>query len=147
MKLNFKLPSTIGQDRTLDDFKGKYLVLYFYPKDNTSGCTLEALDFSKLYNEFKNLDCEIVGISKDSVRTHNNFKQKESIPYELLSDVDRSVHEEYKVLKPSKMYGKDVIKTIRSTFIFDKDSNLIKEYRDIKVDGHAKEVLEFIKSL
>lgn len=131
---------------SLEDYKGKFLVLYFYPKDNTSGCTKEANDFSRLYDDFMKLDTEIVGISKDSISSHNKFIEKENIPYELLSDKDRIVHENFEVLKPSKMYGKDVIKTIRSTFIFDKDSNLIKEYRDVKVDGHAEEVLEFIKN-
>lgn len=146
MNTNFKLESTRGTDVSLEDYKGKFLVLYFYPKDNTSGCTKEANDFSRLYDDFMKLDTEIVGISKDSISSHNKFIEKENIPYELLSDKDRIVHENFEVLKPSKMYGKDVIKTIRSTFIFDKDSNLIKEYRDVKVDGHAEEVLEFIKN-
>ncbi|WP_138158987.1 peroxiredoxin [Peptoniphilus catoniae] len=147
MKTDFKLQSTDGTEKTLESYKGKYLVLYFYPKDNTSVCTIEANGFADLYDEFKNLDAEIVGISKDTIGSHIKFKEKQNLPFELLSDPEREVHENYEVLKPAKMYGKDVIKTIRSTFVFDKDSNLIKEFR--KVDGktHPKEVLEYLKSL
>ena len=127
MNYDFKMESTNGEILSLDDFKGKYLVLYFYPKDNTSGCTTEALEFSELYDEFKALDVEVVGVSRDSIRTHNNFKDKHSIPFMLLSDPEREVFERLGLLKPKKMYGKDVIGTMRSTFIFDKDSNMIKE--------------------
>ncbi|RVU55189.1 peroxiredoxin [Anaerosphaera multitolerans] len=147
LNTNFNLPSTSGKNVSLDDYKGKYLVLYFYPKDNTSGCTLEANQFSENYSEFKKAGAEIVGISKDSIASHNRFKEKENIPFELLSDTEREVHNNFEVLKPAKMYGKDVIKTVRSTFIFDKEGNLIKEYRDVKARDHALEVLEFIKSL
>lgn len=147
LNTNFKLESTIGREVELSDFKGEYLVLYFYPKDNTSGCTIEANNFSTNYDKFKSLGCEVVGISKDTIKTHLKFKEKENIPYQLLADPTREVHREYEVLKPAKMYGKDVIKTIRSTFIFDKDNKLIKEYRDVKVDGHVEEVLSFIESL
>ncbi|WP_036729727.1 peroxiredoxin [Peptoniphilus mikwangii] len=147
MNTNFELSSTSGKIVSLKDYYGKYLVLYFYPKDNTSGCTLEANEFSIYYEEFKKLDCEIVGISKDTVKSHERFKEKENIPYELLADPDRTVHAQFSVLKNAKMYGKDVIKTIRSTFIFDKEGNLIKEYRDVKAQGHAAEVLEYINAL
>ncbi|SHG92697.1 peroxiredoxin Q/BCP [Anaerosphaera aminiphila DSM 21120] len=147
MEKNFNLDSTSGKVVSLDDFKGKYLVLYFYPRDNTSGCTLEANQFSENYDDFKKLECEVLGISKDSIKSHLKFKEKENIPFDLLSDSDKIVHENYGVLKPAKMYGKDVIKTIRSTFVFDKEGNLIKEYRDVKAKDHALEVLEYIKSL
>lgn len=144
---NFSLASTSGKTVSLDDFKGKYLVLYFYPRDNTSGCTLEANQFSENYDDFKKLECEVLGVSKDSIKSHLKFKEKENIPFDLLSDPDKIAHEDYGVLKPAKMYGKDVIKTIRSTFVFDKEGNLIKEYRDVKAKDHALEVLEYIKSL
>nr|WP_083529009.1 peroxiredoxin [Anaerosphaera aminiphila] len=147
LEKNFNLDSTSGKVVSLDDFKGKYLVLYFYPRDNTSGCTLEANQFSENYDDFKKLECEVLGISKDSIKSHLKFKEKENIPFDLLSDSDKIVHENYGVLKPAKMYGKDVIKTIRSTFVFDKEGNLIKEYRDVKAKDHALEVLEYIKSL
>lgn len=147
LKTDFQLESTSGKVVTLNDYKGEYLVLYFYPKDNTKGCTVEANQFSVLYDKFKASGAEVVGISKDTVKSHLRFKEKENIPFELLADPDRIVHKQYEVLKPAKMYGKDVIKTIRSTFVFDRDGNLIKEYRDVKADGHAEEVLEYINSL
>lgn len=147
MNTNFQLESTKGKTVSLEDFKGKYLVLYFYPRDNTKGCTLEANEFSEKYLEFEKLNVEVVGISKDTVKSHLRFKEKENIPFDLLADPDREVHRQYNVLKAAKMYGKDVIKTIRSTFVFDKDGNLIKEFRDVKPSNHAEEVLEYIKSL
>ena len=142
LNTDFKLESTEEKEKTLSDYNGKYLVLYFYPRDNTKGCTIEANEFSENYEKFKNLDAEIVGISKDTVRSHLRFKEKEKLPFELLADPERVVHKQYDVLKAAKMYGKDVIKTIRSTFVFDKDGNLIKEFRDVKSSGHAEEVLE-----
>lgn len=147
LNTDFKLESTEEKEKTLSDYNGKYLVLYFYPRDNTKGCTIEANEFSENYEKFKNLDAEIVGISKDTVRSHLRFKEKEKLPFELLADPERVVHKQYDVLKAAKMYGKDVIKTIRSTFVFDKDGNLIKVFRDVKSSGHAEEVLEYIKSL
>lgn len=147
MKTEFTLKSTEVEERNFSDYKGKYLVLYFYPRDNTKGCTIEANNFSNLYEEFKRFDVEVVGISKDSIKSHMKFKEKENIPYELLSDPEREVHANYEVLKKAKMYGKEVIKTLRSTFVFDKDLNLIKEYRDVKASENPQEVLDFIKSL
>ena len=147
MKTEFTLKSTEVEERNFNDYKGKYLVLYFYPRDNTKGCTIEANNFSNLYEEFKKLDAEVVGISKDSIKSHMKFKEKENIPYELLSDPEREVHANYEVLKNAKMYGKEVTKTLRSTFVFDKDLNLIKEYRDVKASENPQEVLDFIKSL
>lgn len=147
LNTNFQLESTNGKIVSLEDFKGKYLVLYFYPRDNTKGCTIEANEFSEKYLEFEKLDAKVVGISKDTIKSHLRFKEKENIPFDLLADPERVVHKQYEVLKAAKMYGKDVIKTIRSTFVFDKDGNLIKEFRDVKPSNHAEEVLEYIKSL
>ncbi|MDO5027993.1 MAG: peroxiredoxin [Bacillota bacterium] len=147
MDYNFKLSSNKRDDLSLESFKGQKLVLYFYPKDNTSGCTTEALEFTELYDKFKALNTEVVGVSRDSAKSHDNFSKKHNIPFELLVDKDRQLADQYGILKPGKMYGKDVIRTIRSTFVFDEDSNLIKEFRDVKPLGHAQEVLDFIKSL
>ncbi len=147
MNYDFKLNSNKREGVTLEDFKGKKLVLYFYPKDNTSGCTLEAQEFAEHYEEIKALGAEVVGLSKDTVRTHENFAKKYELPFELLSDPDRVVLEQYDLIKLKKMYGKEVRGTVRSTFIFDENSNLIKEFRDVKAAGHAEEVLEYLKGL
>ena len=143
--MDFKLDSTNGE-LSLKDFEGKILVLYFYPKDNTSGCTVEAEGFRDLYDEFNKLGAEIVGISKDTVKSHIKFKEKLNLPFELLADPEREVHKEFDVLKAGKMYGKDVIRTIRSTFIFDKEGKLVKEFRDVKAKTHPEEVLEYLKN-
>lgn len=143
--MDFKLDSTKGE-LSLKDFEGKALVLYFYPKDNTSGCTVEAEGFRDLYDEFKKLGAEVVGISKDTVKSHIKFKEKLNLPFELLADPEREVHREFDVLKAGKMYGKDVIRTIRSTFIFDKEGKLVKEFRDVKAKTHPEEVLEYLKN-
>ncbi|MDK8277115.1 peroxiredoxin [Peptoniphilus duerdenii] len=143
--MDFKLDSTKGE-LSLKDFEGKPLVLYFYPKDNTSGCTVEAEGFRDLYDEFKKLGAEVVGISKDTVKSHIKFKEKLNLPFELLADPEREVHREFDVLKAGKMYGKDVIRTIRSTFIFDKEGKLVKEFRDVKAKTHPEEVLEYLKN-
>lgn len=147
MNYDFKLNSNKREGVTLEDFKGKKLVLYFYPKDNTSGCTLEAQEFAEHYEEIKALGAEVVGLSKDTVRTHENFAKKYELPFELLSDPDRVVQEQYDLIKLKKMYGKEVRGTVRFTFIFDENSNLIKEFRDVKAAGHAEEVLEYLKGL
>lgn len=147
MEYNFNLNSNLRENVSLENFKGKKLVLYFYPKDNTSGCTTEAIEFSELIQEFEKLNTVVVGISRDSVKTHQNFINKHDLKIELLSDPNREINKQYDVLKNKKMYGKDVIGTVRSTFIFDEDSNLIKEFRNVKAKGHAEEVLEFIKGL
>ena len=143
--MDFKLDSTKGE-LSLKDFEGKTLVLYFYPKDNTSGCTVEAEGFRDLYDEFKKLGAEVVGISKDTVKSHIKFKEKLNLPFELLADPEREVHRKFDVLKAGKMYGKDVIRTIRSTFIFDKEGKLVKEFRDVKAKTHPEEVLEYLKN-
>lgn len=143
--MDFKLDSTKGE-LSLKDFEGKTLVLYFYPKDNTSGCTVEAEGFRDLYDEFKKLGAEVVGISKDTVKSHIKFKEKLNLPFELLADPEREVLREFDVLKAGKMYGKDVIRTIRSTFIFDKEGKLVKEFRDVKAKTHPEEVLEYLKN-
>lgn len=147
MDYNFNLNSSQRDEVSLDNYKEKKLVLYFYPKNNTPGCTMEAIEFGELYEEFKKLGAEVVGISRDGVKSHQNFTKKHELPFELLSDKDREISGQYGLLTSTKMYGKDAIKTERATFIFDEDSNMIKEFKDVKPAGHAQEVLDYLKSL
>lgn len=144
-KYNFTLKETDGEDISLEDFKGKNVVLYFYPKDNTSGCTTEAVEFRDLHDEFKKLDTVILGISRDSLKSHAKFREKQDLPFLLLSDEDEEVHKLFDVMKPKKMYGREYIGVERSTFVFNKEGELVKEYRNIRAKGHAAKVLEFIK--
>ena len=145
MDYNFNVKTNKSDSLTLDDFKGKLLVLYFYPKDNTPGCSIQAADFSDMYDEFKSLGAEILGVSKDSKSSHDKFTEKFNIPYELVVDDEKKLLEQYGVLEDGTMFGKPVKKTIRSTFLFDEEGNLIKEWRKVQAKGHAEEVLEFIK--
>ena len=131
----------------LGTFKGKKLILFFYPKANSSGCTNEVLAFKELYEEFRKLGVAVIGISKDSVKAQNNFKLKYDLPFQLVSDVEANVCESYQVLKEKSMYGKKYIGIERSTFIMDEDLNIIKEYRNVKVKGHANDVLEFLSQM
>lgn len=142
---NFSLESCDGKVKNLEDYKGKTLVLYFYPKDSTKGCTIEAMEFSDLKEDFDKLGAVVVGISKDKISSHKKFIEKDNLKVELLSDPERKVAREFKVLKAGKMCGKDVIKTIRSTFIFNKEGKLVKEFRDVKPEGHAMDVLNYLK--
>lgn len=144
---NFKLKETDGKEILLDDYKGKNVVVYFYPKDNTPGWKNEAIGFKDLYDQFKDLDVEILGISRDSLSSHTKFRDKLELPFLLLSDDEGEVHRLFDVVQPKKLYGKEYIGVERSTFIFDKKGDLVKEYRNTKVKGHAEEVLEFIKKL
>ncbi|WP_026476163.1 thioredoxin-dependent thiol peroxidase [Alkaliphilus transvaalensis] len=142
---NFTLASTNGENISLSDFKDKNdVVLFFYPKDHTPGCTNEASEFRDYFKEFNAKGYTLLGISKDSLKSHIKFKEKLNLPFELLSDEERVVHELYGVLKPKKMFGKDVIGTVRSTFIIDKNGKLVKEFRNVKTTGHAEEILQFL---
>lgn len=138
---------TQGNIVNLEDFKGEKLVLFFYPKANSSGCTNEVLAFKELYDEFRKLGVAVLGISKDSVKAQKNFKEKYDLPFELLSDVEAKVCESYQVLKEKSMYGKKYIGIERSTFVIDENLNIIKEYRNVKVKGHAEDVLEFLSQM
>ncbi|SHH86492.1 thioredoxin-dependent thiol peroxidase [Sporanaerobacter acetigenes] len=142
---DFTLKETDGKNISLSDFKGKNIVLYFYPKDNTSGCTAEAREFRDLYDEFEKLDTVILGISRDSLKSHAKFRGKENLPFLLLSDEDKKVHELFNVMKLKKMYGKEYMGVERSTFIFNKGGELVKKFRNVKAKGHAEKVLEYIK--
>lgn len=145
--VDFSLPATGGQTFTLSGARGKHLVIYFYPKDNTPGCATEAQQFRDLYAKFQKASCEVVGISRDSIKSHENFKDKFSLPFALLSDADERICNLFGVIRMKNMYGKRVRGIERSTFVFDKEGALRHEWRGLKADGHAQEVLDFINSL
>jgi len=142
----FTLNDAQEQPHSLDDYKKNVVVLYFYPKDLTPGCTVEAIDFSKLKSEFKKHNAIILGISKDDCKSHQKFIDKEQLTITLLSDPDHKVQEKYGVWKELQFMGRKYMGTERSTFII-KDNKIIKEYRKVKVKDHAKEVLDEVKKL
>lgn len=144
---DFELKTTGEKTFHLSEQLGKNIVIYFYPKDNTPGCTDESLQFRDLYTEFQNVNCIIVGISRDSIKSHENFKEKLLLPFDLLSDADESVCELYGVIKMKNMYGKQVRGIERSTFAIDTNGIIRKEWRGVKVPNHAEEVLSFIREL
>jgi len=144
---DFTLPATGGTEFSLSAARGKSLVIYFYPKDNTPGCTAESQAFRDLYPKFRKANCEIVGISRDSIKSHENFKAKYSLPFALLSDADEQVCTQFDVIKLKKLYGKEVRGIERSTFVLDGSGVLRHEWRKVKVPDHAAEVLDFVKSL
>lgn len=143
----FQLPATGGGTFKLSAYRGKTLVLYFYPKDATPGCTSQGLQFRDAHAAFRSAGAEIVGVSRDSLKSHENFKSKFSFPFELLSDTEEVACNLFEVIKMKNMYGKQVRGVERSTFVIDADGKLVKEWRKVKVDGHAQEVLDFINSL
>lgn len=144
---NFSLPASNGNTVSLEDFKGKNVIVYFYPKDNTPGCTTEACSFRDSFEEFQSSETIILGISKDSIKKHNGFIEKHNLPFLLLSDEDGKVCEDYGVWQLKKMMGKEYMGIVRSTFLIDKVGNLVKEWRAVKVNGHIEEVLEFVKEM
>ena len=144
---DFSLPATGGGVFQLAKEREKSLVLYFYPKDNTPGCTIEGQQFGALHKEFRKAGAEIYGISRDSLRSHENFKAKMTFPFELLSDEDEKVCQQFGVIKMKNMYGKQVRGIERSTFVLDAARVIRREWRGVKVPGHAKEVLDFVKTL
>ena len=144
---DFTLPATGEQDISLSDFKGKNVVIYFYPKDSTPGCTTEGQDFRDHINTFRRRKTVILGISRDSIKSHENFKAKQDFPFELLSDTDEKACRLFDVIKEKNMYGRKVMGIERSTFLIDGDGKLRKEWRKVKVKGHVDEVLEAITEL
>lgn len=144
---DFTLPATDGATFQLHAARGKSLVIFFYPKDNTPGCTTESQQFRDLYAEFKQANCEVVGISRDSLKSHENFKVKFSLPYALLSDSEEKVCEQFGVMKLKNMYGKQARGIERSTFVLDAAGIICKEWRGLKADGHAQQVLDFVRTL
>jgi len=141
---NFKLESTSGKFFDLKKNKSKYLVLYFYPKDDTPGCTIETNDFNKLLPKFKKMDCEIIGISKDSLNSHYKFKKKYNIKFDLLADEDKKTIKDFKTWGKKKFMGREFMGLIRSTFVI-KNQKIIGEWRSVKVKDHALEVLNFVR--
>jgi peroxiredoxin Q/BCP len=144
---NFELPATSDQTVRLSALKGKNVVIYFYPKDSTPGCTLEGQDFRDNHRKFARAKTVVFGVSRDSLRSHNNFKAKQEFPFELLSDEDETLCKLFDVIKLKNMYGKKVRGIERSTFLIDAKGVLRQEWRKIKVAGHAEEVLEAAKAL
>lgn len=144
---NFKLPATGDKQIGLSDLKGQYVVLYFYPKDSTPGCTREGQDFRDIMSKFKRQEAVILGVSRDSIKSHENFRGKQGFKFDLLSDADEVLCGIFDVIKEKNMYGKKVMGIERSTFLIGPDGKLLKEWRKVKVDGHAEEVLETLKAI
>ena len=140
------MPSTGNKTFKLSQHLQQTLIIYFYPKDATPGCTTQGQQFRDHYDEFKALNVEIVGISRDTLRSHENFKAKYQFPFELLADTEEIACKIFDVIKMKKMYGKEVRGIERSTFIINPQGNIIKEWRGVKVDGHIAEILEFLKN-
>ena len=145
--LNFILPSTSKKNFVLKDTVGKYVVLYFYPKDDTPGCTIETNEFNKLLSKFKKLECEVFGISKDSLKSHDKFKDKYKIKFDLLSDEELKVLKKYKVWKKKKFMGREFMGVIRTTYLLDKKGQILKIWNNVKAKDHAEEVLETLKNI
>lgn len=144
---DFQLPATSGKTFQLSDYRGKNLIIYFYPKDSTPGCTTQGMQFRDAYAELQSNNTEVFGISRDSLKSHENFKAKFSFPFELLADTEELACAQFSVMIMKNMYGKQVRGVERSTFIVDKNGTLIKEWRGVKVEGHIAEVMAFIKTL
>ena len=144
---DFKADATGDQTIRLKDLRGKHVVIYFYPKDSTPGCTTEGRDFSALHARFKRAGAVILGVSRDSIASHEKFKAKQGFPFELLSDPDEVLCKKFDVIHEKTLYGRKFMGIVRSTFLIDKDGKLRQEWRKVKVKGHAEEVLEAVKSL
>ncbi|HEV7814567.1 MAG TPA: peroxiredoxin [Janthinobacterium sp.] len=141
---DFSAPMTSGHTFQLSGRPAAYTILFFYPKDNTPGCTTENIAFRDLYPQFQQAGADIYGISRDSLRSHEGFKAKLGLPFELISDTDEAVCLQFNVMKMKQMYGKTVRGVERSTFVIDAEGKLVKEWRGVKVAGHVDEVLEFV---
>ena len=144
---DFTLPATGEKDISLSDLQGKNVVIYFYPKDSTPGCTREGQDFRDNIRKFRSRKTIVLGVSRDSVKSHENFKEKQEFPFDLLSDKDEKLCKQFDVIKEKNMYGKKHMGIERSTFLIDAKGVLLQEWRKVKVDGHVNEVLDAIKNL
>ena len=142
--IDFKFEATSGLNGQLSDYRGQYVVLYFYPKDNTPGCTTESKDFTTLHDQFTKKNTIVFGISKDSLKSHENFKAKFQMPFELIADADKTICEQFEVLKEKSMFGKKYMGIERSTFLINPQGEIEHEWRKVKVSGHAQAVLEKI---
>ena len=143
---DFNFQATSGITGKMSDYRGKWLILYFYPRDATPGCTTEGQDFRDQYEEFKKLNAEVFGISRDSMKSHEKFKANQTFPFELISDPDEELCQLFNVMKIKNMYGKQVRGIERSTFVIDPEGKIQKEWRKVKVSNHVKEVLERLKA-
>lgn len=141
------LTSSSGERVKLSDYRGRYVVLYFYPKDNTPTCTTEACDFRDAYHSFQELNAVIVGVSVNNLKEHRKFIEKYDLPFELLVDEEHRLSEQFGVWQLKKMYGKEYMGIVRSTFVLDPEGILIKEWRKVTVKGHVQEALDYIRSL
>ena len=144
---DFSLPCTGGATFQLSEAKDRFLVLYFYPKDNTPGCTNESVQFGEMHPKLQKLGCGVYGISRDSLKSHENFKAKYAFPFDLLSDAEEKACTQFGVIKMKNMYGKQVRGIERSTFVLDAKRAIVREWRGVKVPGHVQEVFDFVKSL
>lgn len=144
---NFTLPATGDKTISLKDLKGQNLVLYFYPKDSTPGCTLEGQGFRDNYSKFKRQNTIVLGVSRDSLKSHENFRDKQQFPFDLISDQEETLCMLFDVIKMKNMYGKKVRGIERSTFLIDDKGKLRQEWRKVKVDGHVDDVLAAVKAL
>ena len=146
-KSTLKLPLALsgGETATLSDYAGQWLVLYFYPKDSTPGCTTEGIDFNALLPKFKKLNATVLGVSRDSVKSHDNFCSKQGFKFPLVSDADEALCQAFDVIHEKNMYGRKVLGVVRSTFLISPDSRIAQEWRGVKVVGHADAVLDALK--
>ncbi len=144
---DFTLPATDDRTVSLSALRGTRVVLYFYPKDNTPGCTNETTAFRDHYQAFRNAGCEVFGLSRDSLKSHGNFKAKLDLPFDLVSDPEEVACSAFDVIKMKNMYGKQVRGIERSTFVLDEQGRIAREWRGVKVPGHVEEVLSFVRSL
>ncbi|TQM12828.1 peroxiredoxin Q/BCP [Pseudoxanthomonas sp. 3HH-4] len=147
-KSTLKLPLALsgGETTTLADHAGHWLVLYFYPKDSTPGCTTEGLDFNALLPKFRKLDATVLGVSRDSVKSHDNFCAKQGFKFPLVSDADEALCKAFDVIHEKNMYGRKVLGVVRSTFLISPDGRIVQEWRGVKVPGHADAVLDALKA-
>lgn len=144
---NFSLPATGDRTLSLKDFSGRHLVVYFYPKDNTPGCTLESQDFRDAYPKFRTAGADVVGVSRDSMKLHEKFKSRLGLPFDLLSDADEALCRQFDVIREKSLYGRKFLGIERSTFLLDPKGILRREWRKVRVKGHAEEVLQAVRSL
>jgi len=144
---DFDLPATGDKRFRLSQYRNRIVIIYFYPKDSTPGCTTEAQQFRDLHAGFVDAGCVVVGVSRDSIRSHENFRTKQDLPFDLLSDADEQLCTQFSVIKEKKLYGKLVRGIERSTFVIDGQGTLRREWRGVKAAGHAQDVLDFVKTL
>ena len=144
---DFELPNNLGEKTSLSDYIGNPVVLYFYPKDDTPGCTTEACNFRDDFDEYQKLGVEIIGVSPDTVKSHTKFISKHKLPFLLLADEDHKVCEMYGVWGKKKIFGKEYFGVLRTTFLIDKDGNLVREFKGVKPVRHSKEVIDAIHEL